>query len=613
MDTKNIVNLNDFTLLEDNKIYFYPENAINNTKITKKSSKLCVLFELNSNKGQTNMYIHLYDKDNIKIYSSYSILLEEISPYNFLIINGSKNKNTIDFKNLNYKSFLKFLRDNKDLVNMIEELKNGLEDKKNILNNKKEDINKLSVTNILSYFQNINGFLINKIENVLSIREGTEDYDLSKIILRNIRNNSKLVIHNEADTNLIYYSLYSIFLKNIKSNHLRPKDILDIKDLKVDTNKTMIPLEEFTKFLASFEDSSKTIESLVGERIIYILDDKKNIKEYKNYLKVIMCDDLFIDNDKKIRSIKEISLKDLIIDSLSSYNYYPLTKNRVLLYNVVDNNVNFVTIISIDLILDLFKTYKINNTPEYKNKTELFNSLVKLINDDKVDKKELLELYILLLLNINIYCHKNIEHNIIFDSEKLMLNYEFKNGKPVISIIDSTKKKYAHLAFLSTEAESEINKSIKKSEKAFKTVANKYIYNSLERNLDKLSIGINIDDITHDGVHLKFGKKLDVNVFKGTIDLGELLVSMSSIKRKKMKIINEENIDREISYVYGLSKDEYDYIMRNAKEIATIMEIKDLDNPIYKEIVQIYNEFSNYNDNMKEEKLSRLKKLLEIK
>ena len=104
MDTKNIVNLNDFTLLEDNKIYFYPENAINNTKITKKLSKLCVLFELNSNKGQTNMYIHLYDKDNIKIYSSYSILLEEISPYNFLIINGSKNKNTIDFKNLNYKS-----------------------------------------------------------------------------------------------------------------------------------------------------------------------------------------------------------------------------------------------------------------------------------------------------------------------------------------------------------------------------------------------------------------------------------------------------------------------------------------------------------------------------
>ena len=53
--------------------------------------------------------------------------------------------------------------------------------------------------------------------------------------------------------------------------------------------------------------------------------------------------------------------------------------------------------------------------------------------------------------------------------------------------------------------------------------------------------------------------------------------------------------------------------MRNAKEIATIMEIKDLDNPIYKEIVQIYNEFSNYSDNMKEEKLSRLKKLLEIK
>ena len=136
------------------------------------------------------------------------------------------------------------------------------------------------------------------------------------------------------------------------------------KDIKCDTNKTSIEYEDLEYILNSFINSLKEEEielrgdlNIIQERIEYILTSKPKQKEIKEFIKVILIDDKYQDTTKRNRSIKEDTLKDLIINSFLNTTYRPLPRNQVLLYNETNNNIDFVCIASLDMIYTLLKTY----------------------------------------------------------------------------------------------------------------------------------------------------------------------------------------------------------------------------------------------------------------
>ena len=73
--------------------------------------------------------------------------------------------------------------------------------------------------------------------------------ELSKEILRNIKKNFKVILHDKYQMDLVYTAIYALIIKNIKGTTIKPQDILDSKDLKIDTNKTSLAYEDLDKLL----------------------------------------------------------------------------------------------------------------------------------------------------------------------------------------------------------------------------------------------------------------------------------------------------------------------------------------------------------------------------
>ena len=144
------------------------------------------------------------------------------------------------------------------------------------------------------------------------------------------------------------------------------------------------PKSDLDNLLNSFIESLKqetTINeelNIIEERIEYALSTKPKLKVITDFIKIILIDDKYVDQSKRNRSIEESLLKELIINSLTNYNYRPLPRNQVLLYTENDNKIDFIAIISLDLIEKLLHTYKVNTKDNkvYENILKTIDNII---------------------------------------------------------------------------------------------------------------------------------------------------------------------------------------------------------------------------------------------
>ena len=163
MSSKRISNINDYTLIEKGEkinIYFYPQFAFLNQKITEKKDQLCITFELKPDKKNEfyTTYIYITSSDNNKLFSSYSMYAKKIEKYKYAILKNKKeleNNFIIDFNTLDYKSFLEILSQSTELYKMIPHLKRGLNEVVLNLENKKEQVRLIDIPSPLNYYQNV--------------------------------------------------------------------------------------------------------------------------------------------------------------------------------------------------------------------------------------------------------------------------------------------------------------------------------------------------------------------------------------------------------------------------------------------------------------------------
>lgn len=639
--SSKISNINDYTLIEKgdvvNNIYFYPHFAMIKQKIRSKKNQFCILFELRKEKEPFIycLYAYLLDKEGNKVFYSYSLYLKEIEKYKYIILNSKNDANhadvikkeIIDFNTLNYDNFLTILSNNHELSKMIPDLKEALEEKAESLVKERKKATYIDIPSPKNYYQNVTGYLIDEIEEQVTTEE---ELSISSTILRNVKKNFEVVLYNKYQTNLAYTSLYATIINRVKSLHLKPTNILEVKDLKVDTNKVSIEYQDLNYILDSFisnlNEEQEILEDLniVQERIEYILTSKPRLKEITNFIKVILIDDKYVDDTKRNRCIKENNLKELIIKSLTEYTYRPLPRNQVLLYTENSSNIDFVAIVSLDMIMALLKTYKINNNDENKTNVNILKTIENIIlKGQKKKTANTVSLNILTILHMFIYNYKNINNKaLLFDKGQYILKLDYNLGAYDIKVINrDTEKKYGKLSKLDNETNEVVRKALNKGEKQFNIVLNKIIYESIEASLTNLKYQITIDDLTNSDITIKLLKPYKENYFECSFNLGEFLLLLTSIKNPKDKIITkdeeveetpepEEETIQDEQVEETLSKEEKDYILRKSYTIVNIMETKPLDNPNYQKVVELYKKLEEVSEEEKDNILQELKDLI---
>lgn len=643
--SSKISNINDYTLIEKgdivNNIYFYPHFAMIKQKIRSKKSQFCVLFELRKEKEPFIycLYAYLLDKEGNKVFYSYSQYLKEIEKYKYIVLNSKNDANhaevikkeIIDFNTLNYDNFLTILSNNHELSKMIPDLKEALEEKAESLVKEKKKATYIDIPSPKNYYQNVTGYLIDAVEEQVTTEE---ELSISSTILRNVKKNFQVVLYNKYQTDLAYTSLYATIINQVRSFHLKPTNILEAKELKVDTNKVSIEYQDLNYILDSFisnlNEEQEILEDLniVQERIEYILTTKPRLKEITNFIKVILIDDKYIDPTKRNRCINENDLKELIIKSLTEYTYRPLPRNQVLLYTENSSTIGFVAIISLDMIMTLLKTYKINNNDENKTNINILKTIENIIlKGQKKKTANTVSLNILTILHMFIYNYKNINNKaLLFDKGQYILKLDYNLGTYDIKIIDrDTEKKYGKLSKLDEETNEVVRKALNKGEKQFNTILNKIIYESIKSSLTYLKYQITINDLTNNDIVIKLLKPYKNNYFECSFNLGEFLILLTSIKNSKDKTSTKdetfEALDtpekEEMSQEKQtplkedtLSKEEKDYILRKSYIIVNIMETKPLDNPNYQKVVELYKKLDQVSKEEKEVILQKLKELI---
>ena len=221
-----ITNLNNYTLLEQSiidKIYFYPESAISNTKIKRKNDNLCVLFAIEKEKYTPlfKMNTTLINDGKI-IYECYSLYLKRLEPYKYVVLNNKNDylhaeilpKEIIDFNTLEYDSFIKILKENQELSKMIPELTNALKSNMNNLEIEKKVATKIDIPSPTHYYQNITGYQVDFLEKQITPEE---ELNLSKKILKNINKLRQLQKNYVA---LKFYDNLVFFLAILKGSLL---------------------------------------------------------------------------------------------------------------------------------------------------------------------------------------------------------------------------------------------------------------------------------------------------------------------------------------------------------------------------------------------------------
>ena len=307
-------NLNKYTLIErdskEDRIIFYPEFAINGVEIKRPLDTLRVKFVITKgNDPQLYvMHVSLVNKGDIELYNSYSIYLKQTNEYKYILLktlNDFDNADilpraVIDFETIDYNEFLKALTNNEELQKMVPALKKALEENITDLEEEQRKVQTINIPSPSNYYQNISGSIINEIEKVIANKE---EKKLSDKILKNVYKNYRALLHDKYQYQLFNISMYATYLSRIKSNMLKPRNILETKDLKLDTNKQEITYQDFDEIMCNFIDYLRTQSAvtedlnIIQERIEYIITYKPRIKEFKNYAKIIMCDDKFIDKN----------------------------------------------------------------------------------------------------------------------------------------------------------------------------------------------------------------------------------------------------------------------------------------------------------------------------
>lgn len=635
---QRISNINDYTLIEKgdlvSEIYFYPQCALTNQKIRSKKDQLCVLFELKNEKepGLYLLHTYLLDKEGKKIFQAYSLYLKELEQYKYAILKSKNDhyhaeiikKEIIDFNTLDFDSLLAVISKNSELVKILPDLKMGLEEKVESLVTEKRKAIYIDLPSTQNYYQNITGNIIDELAKQLT----TEDeMELSKEILRNIKKNFKVILHDKYQMDLVYTAIYALIIKNIKGTTIKPQDILDSKDLKIDTNKTSLAYEDLDKLLNSFIESLKqetTINeelNIIEERIEYALSTKPKLKVITDFIKIILIDDKYVDQSKRNRSIEESLLKELIINSLTNCNYRPLPRNQVLLYTENDNKIDFIAIISLDLIEKLLHTYKVNTKDNkvYENILKTIDNIIDKGQHKKTETTLILSIYT--LLHISIYNNKYNKNTLLFEKGIFIPKLDFNLGEYEITIINRlTGKKHGKITRMSLETKEVIKKSLSKNEKSFNKYINDLIYKNFAYSLDNLNIDIKINDLTNNDIKIKINRSINKDSFDCAFTMGEFLNILSNIKISQPKEIKQEEVIEEIEVIEEptteveeerlISQEEYDFIIRKSHTIANILETTNIQNDIYEKVVELYNSIEKATKKDKEKIVLQIKELL---
>lgn len=635
---QRISNINDYTLIEKgdlvSEIYFYPQCALTNQKIRSKKDQLCVLFELKNEKepGLYLLHTYLLDKEGKKIFQAYSLYLKELEQYKYAILKSKNDhyhaeiikKEIIDFNTLDFDSLLAVISKNSELVKILPDLKMGLEEKVESLVTEKRKAIYIDLPSTQNYYQNITGNIIDELAKQLT----TEDeMELSKEILRNIKKNFKVILHDKYQMDLVYTAIYALIIKNIKGTTIKPQDILDSKDLKIDTNKTSLAYEDLDKLLNSFIESLKqetTINeelNIIEERIEYALSTKPKLKVITDFIKIILIDDKYVDHSKRNRSIEESLLKELIINSLTNCNYRPLPRNQVLLYTENDNKIDFIAIISLDLIEKLLHTYKVNTKDNkvYENILKTIDNIIDKGQHKKTETTLILSIYT--LLHISIYNNKYNKNTLLFEKGIFIPKLDFNLGEYEITIINRlTGKKHGKITRMSLETKEVIKKSLSKNEKSFNKYINDLIYKNFAYSLDNLNIDIKIKDLTNNDIKIKINRSINKDSFDCAFTMGEFLNILSNIKISQPKEIKQEEVIEEIEEIEEptteveeerlISQEEYDFIIRKSHTIANILETTNIQNDTYEKVVELYNSIEKATKKDKEKIVLQIKELL---
>lgn len=635
MSSIKVSNINDCTLIQKgdlvNNIYFYPQYSMLGQRIKSRKHELCVLFELKKEREPKLYCTHTYllNRDGEKVFHSYSMYFKEIERYKYVILKNKNDANhaevikkeIIDFNTLDYESFLEILSKNEELVKMIPDLKDGLLEKVDSLETAKRKVAYIEIPSMSNYYQNVTGYLIDEITNQLTTEE---DLTYTQNILRNVRKNFNVILHNRYQINLSLLAAYAFVLNKIKGTSLKPKTILESRDIKTDTNKTTIQHKDLdfilNSFLASLKDDNYEIKedlNIIQERIEYILTSKPKLKEMTNFIKVILIAEEYVDSTKRNRSIEETKLKELIINSFTSTSYRPLPRNQVLLYNETNNIIDFVCIASLDKVLELLHTYHLNRSDENKPYLEILKTIDNIIIKGQHKKsKNTLSTSILSLIHILIYNYKNINNNaLLFNKGDFILKLDYNNGEYDIRVINRlNNKKHGKLSRLTSESNQSIKESLNKGEKFFNSYINSIIYRNLEESLKNLTIDIIVKDLTIKDVHLKIRKPNKHDTFDCEFNIGEFLNIISNIKNpKEIKntiIKDTDIIEPKQQEVSTLSEEEKEYIIRKSYTIVGIMEQTPIDNKNYQKVVELYKELETAESTKKEEILLKLKELI---
>lgn len=608
-------NLNKYTLIErdskEDRIIFYPEFAINGVEIKRPLDTLRVKFVITKgNDPQLYvMHVSLVNKGDIELYNSYSIYLKQTNEYKYILLktlNDFDNADilpraVIDFETIDYNEFLKALTNNEELQKMVPALKKALEENITDLEEEQRKVQTINIPSPSNYYQNISGSIINEIEKVIANKE---EKKLSDKILKNVYKNYRALLHDKYQYQLFNISMYATYLSRIKSNMLKPRNILETKDLKLDTNKQEITYQDFDEIMCNFIDYLRTQSAvtedlnIIQERIEYIITYKPRIKEFKNYAKIIMCDDKFIDKNKRVRAIKESELKELILRSLSNQTYRPLPRNQVILYNIEDKNIiNFIGVFSLDKIMEILGTYKTTNNVEIKQSKIKFEIVEKIIKNEPVTKNEIyIKLLIEELLTINVYCYKNVPRILILSKGEYILNLDYKKGEYDINIINkNSRKSYGKLIKLSDTTKLLIKTSLRKNENAFISLINSLVLKNIDQVLLNDSIKYNITKLTHRGINIQFGKATKEDILSINMPLDVLLTILSTTRFSKI-ISDDETMEDDDILIEDIDQEEREYILRKSNTIAKIMETTPLDNETYKKIADLYTKYTESND-----------------
>lgn len=635
MPVRKYINLNDYTLLKDSAntiINFYPETAILKQKVAKTKDTLHINFDIEKDlKSKASiMYVTLISSEDEELYKSYSIYLKETSLYKYIILNSINDYEDaeilpsliIDFNKLNYNNFLDILARNKDLSRMIPELKRALETDIQSLAEAKSMAEIISIQSPLNYYQNITGYLINEIESLI---HNDEEEQITRDILKIFKKKYELALKDDNQISLSFLSLEANILSKIKSNNLVSKNILETSELKTDTNKESISYKELNNILLSIvekQKSKKPIPSdlnIIQERIVYLIETKPRVKKFTNLLKIIVAADKYLGSNKRVRAVDENKLKEVIINSLKNLTYRTLPRNQILIYNI-EENVDFIAIISQDKINDLLQTYHINRNSE-KDLLDMYYRINEIIEGKDLKKDELyLKILLYNIISANLYYYKNVSNNILLiDKGDTIINLDYKEGSYDISIINkNNNKKYAGISKINEDTKDLIRIELNKGEKNFTSLINKIIYQNIYKDVLELQIDFNIKELTHKGVTVKFPKFLKEDVFSGEFDLEVLLKLLTEVKELKKKVVinKEEDIiipeesTPEIEESPLINEEEKAGIIRKASAIADVMNTRPIDNDNYKLVAEIYNE---YRATKNEDLLPTLKEALEKK